>query len=122
MAEQKIACHRCQNIWSIEPPLARRAECPKCQSDARVCLNCVFYDRGSYRECREEQAEWVKEKAQGNFCSYFSARPHTSSAAELTDTKAKLDALFSTAPAPCVTQSAASLAADLARFMQAKKN
>lgn len=36
-----------------------------------VCFNCKFYDKGSYNECREPQAERVVEKSKANFCDYF---------------------------------------------------
>ena len=78
----------------MELPLARRDECPQCGCDAKVCLNCRFYDRSSYHECREPQAEWVKEKDVGTFCSYFSPREDAPAKDDLQDDKAKLEALF----------------------------
>ncbi|MBI5286762.1 MAG: hypothetical protein HY878_04125 [Deltaproteobacteria bacterium] len=37
----------------------------------KVCLNCKFYGEGAYHQCRETNAEWVKEKDKANFCEYF---------------------------------------------------
>jgi hypothetical protein len=51
--------------------VGRRDECPSCGADAHVCLNCAHYDRGSYNECKESQADYVKEKDRSNFCDYF---------------------------------------------------
>jgi hypothetical protein len=62
--------------------------------DARVCRNCRFFDPSSYRQCREEQAEWVQEKEKGNFCGFFSARDSQSGDTEKLSIKDKLDALF----------------------------
>lgn len=73
MGLQKVTCHKCGHSWEFDPPLGRRDTCPKCSSDCRVCRNCRFFDAHSYRECAEPQADWVKEKDEGNFCGYFAA-------------------------------------------------
>lgn len=67
----RISCYRCQQSWETELPIARSEECPSCHFDAKVCFNCVFYDQQAYRECKESQASWVKEKDRANFCGYF---------------------------------------------------
>ena len=71
---KEITCHACHKAWSFEPPLGRAEECPSCRRDAKVCRNCQFYDPSAHHECRETEAEWVKDKESGNFCSYFSAK------------------------------------------------
>jgi hypothetical protein len=120
MNERPIACHKCQHVWTYTPPLERRAECPKCRFDARVCLNCKHYDPGSHRECREDQAEWVKEKDHGNFCSYFDGNPNAAArGAELDKVKGKLDQLFGGAK-PEAPKAGQSLADELAKFMSKK--
>jgi hypothetical protein len=48
-----------------------REECPKCRSDVHTCRNCEFYDPKVYNECRETQAEIVREKDRANRCDYF---------------------------------------------------
>ena len=58
-------------------------------------MNCQFYDRGAYHECTESQAEWVRDKEEGNFCSYF--RPTLDQAHQRTDlsqAKQDLNSLF----------------------------
>jgi hypothetical protein len=61
-----------------------------------VCLNCQFYDLGAHHACRESEAEWVREKDMGTFCSYFvpagGTRPELSEAEQA---MAKLAQLFS---------------------------
>ena len=98
-----ISCHACGETWQYEPPMSRRDECPSCRRDSRVCLNCQFFDESSHRQCREPQAEWVKEKQQGNFCGYF-ATVHLSnagSASEADRAAAKLSEMFNDPdPAP----------------------
>lgn len=74
--------------------MGRRDVCPKCSNDSRVCRNCRFFDLSSYRNCREEQAEWVKEKDRGNFCGYFDPVATQAANKSLQDAKSRLDALF----------------------------
>ena len=98
MIQHAIRCHRCKFQWSYEPPLSRRAQCPSCRSDAKVCLNCQNYDASAHHECREEQAEWVKEKNEGNFCSWFLPNERLDPRlAEQEAAKGKLDGLFKNA-------------------------
>jgi hypothetical protein len=71
MNKAKMAvCWHCQTILPLE--LGRSSACMECQRDARVCLNCRFYDSHSYNECHESQAERIVDKEKGNFCDYFS--------------------------------------------------
>jgi len=118
MAVHRIACHKCQNAWSYEGPLGRRDECPQCRADAKVCLNCRHFDQGAHHECREEQAEWVKEKAHGNFCSYFEPLGAHEGASAQDSAKAKLEALFggSTSDSPA-KKPGEDVKAELARFL-----
>ncbi len=48
-----------------------RETCPRCDSDLHCCRNCRFYDPSVHNQCRETQAEWVKEKDRANYCDYF---------------------------------------------------
>ena len=130
MSSRKIICHKCKHSWEFEPPMGRRDECPSCGLDSRVCLNCRFYDRSAYHECREEQAEWVKEKNSGNFCGFFDATssergvdPSTLSALS------KLDQLFGNSSSSCDSDETAKPASkpsvnlqdELAKFLNSKK-
>lgn len=117
---KSIVCHKCQHSWTYEPPLARKAECPQCTADAHVCLNCAFFDRNAHHECREEQAEWVKEKERSNFCSYFEPGLGERRSTERLAAQSKLDALFGGAK-PSESKPGASLQDDLAKFLNSKK-
>jgi hypothetical protein len=64
-------CHNCSKELTIERKVGRRDACPFCGGDLHVCLNCRFYDPGSYNDCREPQAERVVNKDRSNFCDYF---------------------------------------------------
>ncbi len=119
MSQTQIICFACQHQWSFSGPLSRRDECPGCGNDARVCRNCKLYDQRAYRACKEDQAEWVKEKERANFCSYFAP---TASSLELSvkNPRAELEALFSgTAPLPDPATSA--LKNDLEAFFSRRK-
>jgi hypothetical protein len=37
----------------------------------RCCRNCRFYDPGAPQQCREPQAEPVRDKEAGNYCDFF---------------------------------------------------
>ena len=118
MQAREISCHKCGHVWSFEPPMGRRDSCPHCGQDSRVCLNCKFHDRAAYRECREEQAEWVKEKDRGNFCGWFDACVRTKKEDPAAAAKARLEAAFGGAQEPLP---AANLAAELESFLKSKK-
>jgi len=88
-------CHRCKKEIPADLFIGRQAACPSCGSDLHVCLNCAFYERGAYNDCRERQAERVLDKGRSNFCDYFRfqvgpVKPD----APVVDAKSKLEALF----------------------------
>ena len=64
-------CWKCANESEITEKAGRSETCPHCQSYLHCCYNCKFYDKFAHNECKEPQAEWVKEKDMGNFCDYF---------------------------------------------------
>lgn len=64
-------CFHCKGELDGSSKPARGDECPKCGSAVKVCLNCRFYDRGAYNDCREPSAERVVEKDRANFCEFF---------------------------------------------------
>lgn len=104
--------------------MGRRDCCPKCGNDARVCKNCRFFDLSAYRNCREEQAEWVKEKDRGNFCGFFEARDTHAADPKVDSARSKLDALFGGGPAkdddPPVSQ-ARDLSSELDAFLKKRQ-
>ncbi|MCC7257479.1 MAG: hypothetical protein IT486_03845 [Gammaproteobacteria bacterium] len=55
------------------------------------------------RQCRQDDAEEVRNKEQANFCDYFSPRPgafDAEAAAAEQQARDRLSALFGTGPAP----------------------
>jgi len=80
---------------------ARGDTCPKCAAYLHCCRNCRFYDEKAHHQCREPQAEFVPDKAMGNFCDYFEAAPQRvtdKSAARAAEARKKLEELFKKNP------------------------
>jgi hypothetical protein len=70
----EVLCFHCKKKVPLLVALGRKEECPFCRWDLHVCRNCEFFDSQSYNECREPQAEVVREKERANFCDYFRPR------------------------------------------------
>lgn len=68
-----LKCFHCGSELSYPERIGLREECPKCHEDVHCCRNCQFYDSKVYNECREPQAEVVREKERANHCEYFQA-------------------------------------------------
>lgn len=64
-------CHKCGWEWTLAGNPGRSESCHGCNSDLRVCLNCLHYDPRAAQQCRERRAEPVFEKHVGNFCEWF---------------------------------------------------
>lgn len=89
-------CFSCGKTLSFSSSeISRREECSSCRSDVHVCKNCSFYDSSSYNECRESQAEVVREKDRANFCDYFQLNDkNQKEGSSKVDLKAQAEALF----------------------------
>lgn len=90
-------CHACKKELSIGREVGRRDECPFCGADLHCCLNCKFYDPAAPKQCREPQAELVRDKVKANFCDYFAFTDSAASgpaAGEADKTRKSLDDLF----------------------------
>ena len=88
-----ICAHCCKEI--SETKIHIRDECPACGRDLHICLNCEFYDRNAYRQCRETIKEPVQDKEKANFCDFFRAsETGLAQAGEESDAFKKLDDLF----------------------------
>lgn len=90
---KELRCYACGHHWSFEPPISRGEECPSCQRDAKVCRNCQFFDTTAHHDCRESQAEWVKDKESRNFCSYFTVKTDGFSSSMMDSSKDVLSSL-----------------------------
>jgi hypothetical protein len=67
-----MKCHVCSKKMDTRVhAVGRRDVCAFCGSDLHCCMNCRFYQIGTYQDCHEPQAERVIEKDRNNFCDYF---------------------------------------------------
>lgn len=95
MAAISLKCFSCGHEMSFASPPGRRDECAKCGADVHACRNCRHYDKNVYNECREPQADVVKERDRANFCDFFSAGGQSGGAgAQKNDLLAAAEALF----------------------------
>lgn len=68
-----IACYRCgASLSALSLPITRRDQCPECTVDLHVCKMCIHFDQAAPSQCREDDAEDVKEKEVANFCEWYS--------------------------------------------------
>ena len=63
-------CYFCSQPFTGDK-VYRSTTCSRCGKDLHSCLNCRFYSKGSYWDCRESISEPVTEKESANFCDYF---------------------------------------------------
>ena len=93
-----IVCYRCgTSLAGFSLPLARQDVCPECRSELHVCRMCRHFDEGVPDQCREEDADPVREKARANFCDWFVAAEGVwdqAAAREAEDAAVRLEALF----------------------------
>ena len=95
MATVEFTCFDCKKTVEMSPEIGRRDECSHCGADIHCCYNCKFYDVGAYNECKEVQADVVKEKDRANFCDYFQLKAGKDGASdEKQDLLAAAEALF----------------------------
>src|SRR5687767_1361719 len=63
-------CHACRLPLALEV-LKRNRMCPHCSADIHACRNCVHYDESFRTHCNEPQADFVRDIAKANTCTYF---------------------------------------------------
>ena len=80
-----LACYRCgASLAALTLPLGRLDECPSCTRPLHVCRMCAYYDADVAKQCREDDADEVREKERPNFCDYFKPVGGAFTGAELT--------------------------------------
>lgn len=89
-----LKCFSCGTELSFADKVGRREECPKCRSDVHSCRNCQFYDPKVYNECKETQAEVVREKDRSNHCDYFQPGKGQGGVDKTAQLRAAAEALF----------------------------
>ncbi len=91
-----MICYHCGSEIKIEERIFRQQECPECGVYLHCCLNCIYYDKLAYHQCREDQADYVQDKKMANFCGYFkpSKKKRENQKTRSDEAKRKLEALF----------------------------
>ena len=64
-------CWKCGMEYQLPGAPGRSESCARCNSDLKVCLNCVSYDARVAEQCRDRRADLVEEKHVANYCEYF---------------------------------------------------
>jgi ribosomal protein L40E len=64
-------CWKCGAEYTLPGTPGRSESCHRCNSDLKVCLNCVSYDPRVAEQCRDRRADPVAEKHMANYCEYF---------------------------------------------------
>jgi hypothetical protein len=95
-------CYRCGKDL-LGNAFGRSDRCPACGVDARCCRNCAFEEPSYRSECRETQAEPVRDRESANYCDYF--RPRSGPAASAgprkdAGSRTAFEALFRKPPPP----------------------
>ena len=89
------ACYSCKEELVFDVKIGRRDMCPNCSAYLHACYNCEHHDKNVHNECRENQGEFIRDRAEGNFCLYFEFRALHKDGNDATDAaKARLNALF----------------------------
>jgi len=64
-------CWKCGTLYTLSGTPGRSEACHSCNSDLKVCLNCVSYDPRVAEQCRDRRTDPVPEKHMANYCEYF---------------------------------------------------
>jgi hypothetical protein len=97
-----LQCYRCGgSLDELTLPISREDQCPACTVYVHCCRMCEFYEPSIAEQCREDDAEEVKNKENANFCDFFrpAAGRHDSTYARGDrDAQARFDTLFGDDP------------------------
>ncbi|MFH1529967.1 MAG: hypothetical protein ABIK09_04425 [Pseudomonadota bacterium] len=94
-------CYKCTEELVFETKIGRRDMCPSCHAYLHCCRNCTFWDPHVHNQCKENRAEFIRDREEGNFCLYFTFKDtgDEDGTSEAEQAKARLAALFGGAPA-----------------------
>jgi hypothetical protein len=96
-----LQCWRCgASLAALSLPLSRQDQCPDCFVYLHNCRMCSFFDPAVVEQCREDDAEEVKNKEGANFCDYFRPNPAAHDARYVSaegQARSQLDTLFGSA-------------------------
>lgn len=93
--EPVYRCYKCKEELVFDVKIGRRDMCPNCYSYLHCCYNCKFWDPKVHNQCTENQGEFIRDRAEGNFCLYFTFRSsEEADPSEEEEAKERLKSLF----------------------------
>jgi hypothetical protein len=90
-------CYACGHELQLIGRPGRSDLCPSCSASIHCCRNCRYHNPGAHNQCREPQAEWVRDREGANFCDYFEmrkGRPDIQTTDRAARAKQQLEELF----------------------------
>lgn len=69
--ETRNKCYNCGEELVFEVKIGRRDMCPNCYAYLHCCYNCQYWNPDVHNQCTENQGEFIRDRAEGNFCLYF---------------------------------------------------
>jgi len=85
-----IKCYNCGNVIKDGSQIKFEDTCSKCDSDLRICVNCIFFDTSSHFQCQKPITQSVASKNKRNKCTFFS--PHASLETRFVNMESQSDA------------------------------
>ncbi len=93
--EPRLCCYKCHEELVFDVKIGRRDTCPNCYSYLHCCFNCQFWNPDVHNQCTENQGEFIRDRAEGNFCLYFTFKgTKDTSDDEATKAKNRLQSMF----------------------------
>jgi hypothetical protein len=93
--EPILKCYNCHEELVFDVKIGRRDMCPNCYAYLHCCYNCKCWDPDVHNQCTEHQGEFIRDRAEGNFCLYFTFKPTgTDDVSEEATAKQKLESMF----------------------------
>ena len=93
--ESRFKCYNCHEELVFEVKIGRRDMCPNCYAYLHCCFNCKHWNADVHNQCVENQGEFIRDRAEGNFCLYFTFKPIVDGGEEEeSKAKAKLASMF----------------------------
>lgn len=88
-------CYNCGEELIFDVKIGRRDQCPNCYAYLHCCYNCQYWNPDVHNQCTENQGEFIRDRAEGNFCLYFTFKSENNQTDDFaTAAKNKLNSLF----------------------------
>ena len=83
-------CWKCFKVFGEgAKKIGFRDQCPFCDADLHVCLNCKYYAPGKPNDCAVPGTEWIKDRDQRHFCEEFAPKGRSEADPKIDAAKAK---------------------------------